>query len=107
MEIRWHVYLMEQDVTSVLKLNKGINRQSPVKTPDVKNIKIVTFTYWPQKHAQSGKIHSIILYVHVGLQSTQYFPFNPLQPKHAEPFIFMCFHSKMVQAESLAAHQFW
>ena len=37
--------------------------------------------YWPQKCAQSGNIHSIILDVHVGRQSAKNFPFNPLQCK--------------------------
>ena len=32
--------------------------------------------YQTQKHAQSGNIHSIILYVHVSWQSAQNFPFN-------------------------------
>ena len=37
MGIWWHLYETEQDLKSVIKLNKGIYRQSSVKIPPIKN----------------------------------------------------------------------
>ena len=37
--------------------------------------------YWPYNPITSGNIHSITLYVYVGLKSAQSFPFIPLKLK--------------------------